>query len=67
MNILYDHQAFTYQKWGGVSKSFCELITHRPIGMDYEISVIESDNIHLRESYLVDNTSYPSKWFVLRR
>lgn len=54
MKILYDHQAFTYQKWGGVSKSFCELITHRPMGMDYEISVVESDNVHLRESHLVD-------------
>ncbi len=55
MKILYDHQAFTYQKWGGVSKSFCELITHRPTGMDYEISVIESDNVHLRELHLVDH------------
>ena len=54
MKILYDHQAFTYQKWGGVSKSFCELITHRPMGMDYEISIVESDNVHLRESHLVD-------------
>ena len=54
MKILYDHQAFTYQKWGGVSKSFCELITHRPMGMNYEISVVESDNVHLRESHLVD-------------
>ena len=55
MKILYDHQAFTYQKWGGVSKSFCELITHRPMGMNYEISVVESDNVHLRESHLVDH------------
>lgn len=55
MKILYDHQAFTYQKWGGVSKSFCELIIHRPTEFDYEISIIESDNVHLRESHLVDH------------
>lgn len=55
MKILYDHQAFTYQRWGGVSKSFCELIANRPKGMDYEISVVESDNVHLRDSSLIDH------------
>lgn len=54
MKVLYDHQAFTYQKWGGVSKSFCELIRNRPIGMDYQISIVESDNTHLLQSHLVD-------------
>lgn len=54
MKVLYDHQAFTYQKWGGVSKSFCELIRNRPIDMDYQISIIESDNIHLLQSHLID-------------
>lgn len=54
MKVLYDHQAFTYQTWGGVSKSFCELIKSRPVGMDYDISIKESNNTHLIESNLVN-------------
>lgn len=53
MKILYDYQAFTYQTWGGVSKSFCELLTHRPTALDYDIAIRESDNVHLKESQLV--------------
>ena len=54
MKVLYDCQAFTYQNWGGVSKSFCELLTHRPQDMDYDIAIRETDNVHLKESGLVE-------------
>lgn len=27
MKILYDHQAFEMQNFGGISRYFCELIT----------------------------------------
>lgn len=64
MKILYDHQAFTYQKWGGVSKSFCELISNRPKGMDYEISIVESDNHHLLSSNLVNEVGRISRDLV---
>ena len=30
MKVLYDYQAFTMQYFGGVSKCFCELISHFP-------------------------------------
>lgn len=52
MKILYDHQIFTIQEFGGISKCFCEYIKHRPIGVDYEIATIESNNEHLRCSGL---------------
>ena len=55
MKILYDHQAFTMQYFGGISKCFCELIEHRSVGMKYEISIKQSNNIHLRDSNLLSN------------
>lgn len=53
MKILYDHQIFTLQNFGGISKCFCEYIKHRPAGVDYEIATIESNNEHLRSSGLL--------------
>lgn len=50
MKILYDFQAFTMQKYGGISKCFCELISNFPSSLEWEIGVKESDNIHLHQS-----------------
>lgn len=52
MKILYDHQAFTFQRFGGVSKCFCELISNMPSDVETEISVRESENVHLLESHI---------------
>ena len=52
MKILYDHQAFTFQRFGGVSKCFCELISNMPSDVEAEISVRESENVHLLESHI---------------
>lgn len=53
MKVLYDHQAFQMQYFGGVSKCFCELIKHLPSYVDARISIVQSDNSHLWESGLV--------------
>ena len=55
MKILYDHQAFTMQYYGGVSKCFCELIKHKQEDVNCEISIAQSNNTHLRESNLIPN------------
>lgn len=53
MKILYDYQAFTMQKFGGVSKCFCELISKLPKEVEWNIAIKESDNIHLDQFKLV--------------
>ena len=58
MKILYDHQAFQMQYFGGVSKCFCELISHLPDGVQAQISIAQSNNVHLRESGLVEGLGY---------
>ena len=50
MKVLYDHQAFEMQKFGGVSNSFVKLIEELPKEIEYNIAIKESDNVHLKES-----------------
>lgn len=53
MRILYDHQIFTYQKYGGISRYFCELYSHF-LTMDKiqpEISIVYSENSYYQELF----------------
>lgn len=40
---------FLEQKYGGITKYFCELIKNMPSGTDYELSVLFSNNQHLKD------------------
>lgn len=53
MKILYDHQMFSIQKYGGISRYFCELYSHL-LTMDAiypEISVVYSENSYYQELF----------------
>lgn len=50
MKILFDHQIFSLQKFGGVSRYFCELMKNIPASHDYILPVIFSDNNYLGEN-----------------
>lgn len=49
MKILYDHQIFTLQKYGGISRYFCDLMTQfsKDPAIDYSIALRFSFNEHL--------------------
>lgn len=49
MNILYDHQMFSTQRFGGITKYFCELIRNIPPEHSVRLSILFSDNNYLRE------------------
>ncbi len=49
MKILYDHQMFLNQKYGGITKYFCELIKNMPSENQYKLSVLFADNQHLKD------------------
>ena len=53
MRILYDHQVFIFQRFGGVLKCFCELICNMPDNAEVRIAVIESDNEGNERPYLI--------------
>lgn len=51
MTILFDYQAFEMQPFGGVSKSYAEIISHlKTMGVDARIAIKESNNEHLIQS-----------------
>jgi len=53
MKILYDHQIFSYQKYGGISRYFCELYSHllNLNSIHPEISVVYSENSYYQELF----------------
>ncbi|TGK24543.1 glycosyltransferase family 1 protein [Leptospira yasudae] len=54
MKILYDHQIFSMQNYGGISRYFYELMTRirRTPGMELEHSVLYSSNEYLKDREL---------------
>lgn len=60
MKILYDHQIFGMQKYGGVSRYFNELITElNSLGISTDISLLLSNNY-----YISDNQFFESFGFL---
>lgn len=60
MKILYDHQTFSIQKYGGISRYFFELMnlyeTHKEeYNIDCELALRYSNNAYLRNSNLFNN------------
>ncbi len=49
MNVLYEYQAFSREKYGGIPKYFSELMKHLPHSCSFELSVLFSHNQYLKE------------------
>lgn len=58
MKILYDSNIFDYQKFGGVSKCFCEVLCHFPKSVDYELPIKITKNVHLLQSGLFKDNHF---------
>lgn len=50
MKILYDHQMFSYQKFGGITKYFVELIKNISPENQVNLALLFSDNHYLNEN-----------------
>jgi glycosyltransferase involved in cell wall biosynthesis len=48
MKVLYDHQVFSWQRFGGISRYFYELMNHCTGLFEYETSGIFSDNEYIK-------------------
>ena len=64
MRILYDHQAFTIQNYGGISRCFAELYKNLPKEVDAHILVHESDNVYLKDIKGVYPKGYHFNHFI---
>jgi len=60
MKILYDHQTFTNQVYGGVSRYFFELMNHLSQNQDvqFEISLKYSNNHYLENANFTNNKTF---------
>lgn len=68
MKIYYDHQMFSLQKFGGITKYFAQLMTHLPDGIDATIATCYSDNIYLNElGFETKQFGFPHNYRVKRR
>ncbi|WP_140937674.1 glycosyltransferase family 4 protein [Sphingobacterium lumbrici] len=69
MKIYYDHQVFTMQKFGGVSKYFSNLIEHLPPDYNGIMAPCYSDNIYLKEIALsnIQHFNFPKNFRIKRR
>jgi len=56
MKILYDHQMFSYQKYGGITKYFVELIKNISADHECHLSILFSENQYLKENRDLFNT-----------
>jgi len=48
MKVIFDHQIFNLQKYGGASRYFFELLKHSNSLFDYELTGLYSDNIYTK-------------------
>ncbi len=75
MKILYDHQMFSLQKYGGITKYFCELLKNSPGKFKFNLSLLFSFNQYLKEDqyffkkkiFPFPNTNFKGKGFLERR
>lgn len=51
IKILYDHQMFSMQKFGGVTRYFADLIHNLPEGFEKEIAMCYSENHYITKTY----------------
>ncbi|MDU0369158.1 glycosyltransferase family 4 protein [Hymenobacter endophyticus] len=69
MRVLYDHQAFTLQDFGGVSRYHHELLCHAT--WESELAVALSNNLYLRDGHysqhrtFLPNSRLPARWRVI--
>lgn len=64
MKILYDHQAFSMQTHGGVSRCFAELYRHLPACCNATISLRESANVYMEALGIGHPIDYDYKNFI---
>lgn len=60
LQIIYDSQIFDFQKFGGISRYFCEIIPR--MNINFDIAVRYSENIYLKKSNLCKHRLPIPKW-----
>ncbi len=72
MKILYDYQIFSWQKYGGISRYFFELIKHLPDEISFKLPILLSTNHYIankeisRQILISKNYHFPEQDKILK-
>lgn len=67
IKVLYDHQIFMLQRYGGISRCFVELYKHMPDSCSATFALRETENVHARELLGVNPPGYQYEHFICNR
>jgi len=74
VKILYDHQIFSIQKYGGVTRYFCELIKNLPSQHQFNLALLFSDNYYLNGNFdlikkknILPDKDFKGKHFIKKK
>ncbi len=74
MRVLFDHQIFSSQKYGGISRYFSELMKNFPVSHSFKLALIFSDNYYLNEKTsnfrtknILPDKRFKGKYFLKKR
>lgn len=65
MKVLFDHQAFSMQRYGGISRCFIELYKHFPEEIQAEFALRECNNAYIREENLAADINTDLERWIL--
>lgn len=64
VKVLYDNQVFSWQKCGGISRSFYEIISNLDNDIQFKLPIYFTNNLYLKDSQLVSSKElFPNKTF----
>ncbi len=66
MKVFYDHQMFSFQKYGGITRYFCEIIKELSPYYQFQLGLLSSENYYLqKDSKFFKKTNFlPEKDFL---
>ena len=69
MKILYDHQLFTTQRFGGATRYLSDLVSNLPDEFENEIALSYTENLYLTEKYKdkYKKLSYPKNFNIKKQ
>ncbi|MDR2498561.1 MAG: glycosyltransferase family 4 protein [Tannerellaceae bacterium] len=67
MKILYDHQMFSFQRFGGITRYFCDLIANLPDDYEFILPIRYSENNHLQKIGINHDSIFPQLPFRIKR
>ncbi len=67
MRVLFDHQAFSIQDFGGVSRCFSEVYKHLPDDVDAQLGLLESNNKYVQGWDGINPKGYFYNHFICKK